>query len=168
MLLCLIIVQLNSFTYPSFSWKDLIIWYMFKRKKALVSSGRNLWWKRTASSQLAKMKNILQEVSVNCVKVKQTSIELVEKNIWLKPVQFWDILWVWRRKGTPHDLKRTSSACLSTSGSGSLVCTDDATADREEEWVYEAYKVVLSHRQLTDLKHVGQTLHCATSKAAQD
>ncbi len=90
-----------------------------------------------------------------------------------KPSQFWNnILWtdetkinlyqsdekrrVWRRKGTAHDPKHTSSsvkhgggsvmawACMAASGTGSLVFIDDVTADKSSRINSEVFRAIIS------------------------
>ncbi len=90
-----------------------------------------------------------------------------------KPSQFWNnILWtdetkinlyqsdgkrrVWRRKGTAHDPKHTTSsvkhgggsvmawACMAASGTGSLVFIDDVTADKSSRMNSEVFRAILS------------------------
>ncbi len=90
-----------------------------------------------------------------------------------KPTQFWNsIPWtdetkinlyqsdgkrrVWRRKGTAHDPKHTTSsvkhgggsvmawACMAASGTGSLVFIDDVTADKSSRMNSEVFRAILS------------------------
>uniref|UniRef100_A0A8C5QBF4 Transposase n=1 Tax=Leptobrachium leishanense TaxID=445787 RepID=A0A8C5QBF4_9ANUR len=90
-----------------------------------------------------------------------------------KPSQFWNkILWtdetkinlyqsdgkrrVWRKKGTAHDPKHTTSsvkhgggsviawACMAANGTGSLVFIDDVTADKRSRMNSEVFRAILS------------------------
>ena len=90
-----------------------------------------------------------------------------------KPLQFWNnILWtdetkinlyqndgkrrVWRRKGTAHDPKHTTSsvkhgggsvmawACMAANGTGSLEFIDDVTADKSSRMNSEVFWAILS------------------------
>ena len=90
-----------------------------------------------------------------------------------EPVQFWNnILWtdetkinlyqndgkrrVWRREGTAHDPKHTTSsvkhgggsvmawACMAANGTGSLVFIDDVTADKSSRMNSEVFRAILS------------------------
>ncbi len=92
------------------------------------------------------------------LKNRKARLEFAKRHL-KKPSQFWNnILWtdetkinlyqsdgkrrVWRRKGTAHDPKHTTSsvkhgggsvmawACMAASGTGSLVFIDDVTADK--------------------------------------
>ncbi len=63
---------------------------------------------------------------------------------------------VWRRKGTAHDPKHTTSsvkhgggsvmawACMAASGTGSLVFIDDVTADKSSRMNSEVFRAILS------------------------
>lgn len=63
---------------------------------------------------------------------------------------------VWRRKGTAHDPKHTTSsvkhgggsvmvwACMAANGTGSLVFTDDVTADKSSTMNSEVFRAILS------------------------
>ncbi len=63
---------------------------------------------------------------------------------------------VWRRKGTAHDPKHTTSsvkhgggsvmawACMAASGTGSLVVIDDVTADKSSRMNSEVFRAILS------------------------
>uniref|UniRef100_A0A3B5Q0B9 Transposase n=2 Tax=Xiphophorus maculatus TaxID=8083 RepID=A0A3B5Q0B9_XIPMA len=105
-------------------------------------------------------------------KNRQARVKFAEKHL-KKPAQFWkSILWtdetkinlyqndgkkkVWRRKGTAHDPKHTTSsvkhgggnvmawACMAFNGTGSLVFIDDITADKSSRMNSEVYRDILS------------------------
>ncbi len=108
-----------------------------------------------------------------------------------KPSQFWNnILWtdetkinlyqsdgkrrVWRRKGTAHDPKHTTSsvkhgggsvmawACMAASGTGSLVFIDDVTADKSSRMNSEVFRAILSaHIQPNAFRTHWTALHSA-------
>ncbi len=86
-----------------------------------------------------------------------------------EPPKFWDkVLWtdetkinlyqseVWRKKGSAHDPKHTSSsvkhsggnvmawACMASSGTGSLIFIDDVTHDGSSKMNSEVYRNILS------------------------
>uniref|UniRef100_A0A8C5Q4E8 Transposase n=1 Tax=Leptobrachium leishanense TaxID=445787 RepID=A0A8C5Q4E8_9ANUR len=95
-----------------------------------------------------------------------------------KPSQFWNkILWtdeikinlyqsdgkrkVWRRKGTAHDPKHTTSsvawACMAANGTGSLVFIDDVTADKSSRMNSEVFQAILSaHTQPNAAELIGR------------
>ncbi|CAM4736095.1 unnamed protein product, partial [Leuciscus chuanchicus] len=105
------------------------------------------------------------------IKNRKARLDFAKKHL-KKPDQFWkSILWtdetkinrtkmtgrkkVWRRLGTAHDPKNTSSvkhgggsvmawACMASSGTGSLVFIDDVTEDRSSRMNSEVYGNVLS------------------------
>ncbi|KAG2456719.1 TCB1 transposase, partial [Polypterus senegalus] len=102
-----------------------------------------------------------------------------------KPAQFWkNILWkdetkinlyqndgkkkVWRRRGTAHYPKHTTSsvkhsegsvmawACMAASGTGTLVFIDDVTQDRSRQINSEVFRDILSAQiQLNAVKLIG-------------
>ncbi len=80
---------------------------------------------------------------------------------------------VWRRKGTAHDPKHTTSsvkhgggsvmawACMAASGTGSLVFIDDVTADKSSRMNSEVFRAILSaHIQPNASELIGR-LHSA-------
>uniref|UniRef100_A0A8C4SI25 Transposase n=1 Tax=Erpetoichthys calabaricus TaxID=27687 RepID=A0A8C4SI25_ERPCA len=103
-----------------------------------------------------------------------------------KPAQFWkNILWidetkinlyqndgkkkVWRRRGTAHYPKHTTSsvkhgggsvmawACMAASGNGTLVFIDDVTQDRSSRMNYEVFRdILLAQIQLNAVKLIGR------------
>ncbi len=106
------------------------------------------------------------------LKNRKARLEFAKRHL-KKPSQFWNnILWtdetkinlyqsdgkrrVWRRKGTAHDPKHTTSsvkhgggsvmawACMAASGTGSLVFIDDVTADKSSRMNSEVFRVILS------------------------
>ncbi|KAG2467810.1 TCB1 transposase, partial [Polypterus senegalus] len=122
-----------------------------------------------------------------------------------KPAQFWkNILWtdetkinlyqndgkkkVWRRRGTAHYPKHTTSsvkhsggsvmawACMAASGTGTLVFIDDVTQDRSSRMNSEVFRDILSaHIQLNSVKLIGRRFMIQmdndpkhTAKATQD
>ncbi len=103
---------------------------------------------------------------------RKARLEFAKRHL-KKPSQFWNnILWtdetkinlyqsdgkrrVWRRKGTAHDPKHTTSsvkhgggsvmawACMAASGTGSLVFIDDVTADKSSRMNSEVFRAILS------------------------
>ncbi len=101
------------------------------------------------------------------LKNRKARLEFAKRHL-KKPSQFWNnILWtdetkinlyqsdgkrrVWRRKGTAHDPKHTTSsvkhgggsvmawACMAASGTGSLVFIDDVTADKAAAWILKCF-----------------------------
>lgn len=105
-------------------------------------------------------------------KNRKTRLEFAKQHL-KKPLQFWNnILWtdetkinlyqsdgkrrVWRRKGTAHDPKHTTSsvkhgggsvmawACMAANGTGSLVFIDDVTADKSSRMNSEVFRAILS------------------------
>jgi len=106
------------------------------------------------------------------LKNRKARIDFAKKHL-KKPAQFWNsILWtdetkinlyqndgkkkVWRRIGTAHDPKHTTSsvkhgggsvmawACMASNGTGSLVFIDDVTKDRSSRMNSEVYRDILS------------------------
>ncbi len=106
------------------------------------------------------------------LKNRKARLEFAKRHL-KKPSQFWNnILWtdetkinlyqsdgkrrVWRRKGTAHDPKHTTSsvkhgggsvmawACMAASGTGSLVFIDDVTADKSSRMNSEVFRAILS------------------------
>ncbi len=106
------------------------------------------------------------------LKNRKARLEFAKRHL-KKPSQFWNnILWtdetkinlyqsdgkrrVWRRKGTAHDPKHTTSsvkhgggsvmawACMAASGTGSLVFIDDVTADKSSRMNSEVFWAILS------------------------
>ncbi len=106
------------------------------------------------------------------LKSRKARLEFAKRHL-KKPSQFWNnILWtdetkinlyqsdgkrrVWRRKGTAHDPKHTTSsvkhgggsvmawACMAASGTGSLVFIDDVTADKSSRMNSEVFRAILS------------------------
>ena len=106
------------------------------------------------------------------LKNRKTRLEFAKQHL-KKPLQFWNnILWtdetkinlyqndgkrrVWRRKGTAHDPKHTTSsvkhgggsvmawACMAANGTGSLVFIDDVTADKSSRMNSEVFWAILS------------------------
>ena len=106
------------------------------------------------------------------LKNRKTRLEFAKKHL-KEPVQFWNnILWtdetkinlyqndgkrrVWRREGTAHDPKHTTSsvkhgggsvmawACMAANGTGSLVFIDDVTADKSSRMISEVFRRILS------------------------
>ena len=106
------------------------------------------------------------------LKNRKARIDFAKKHL-KKPAQFWNsILWtdetkinlyqndgkkkVWRRIGTAHDPKHTTSsvkhgggsvmawACMASNGTGSLVFIDDVTKDRSSQMNSEVYRDILS------------------------
>ncbi len=106
------------------------------------------------------------------LKNRKARLELAKRHL-KKPSQFWNnILWtdetkinlyqsdgkrrVWRRKGTAHDPKHTTSsvkhgggsvmawACMAASGTGSLVFIDDVTADKSSRMNSEVFRAISS------------------------
>uniref|UniRef100_A0A8C5Q3N9 Transposase n=1 Tax=Leptobrachium leishanense TaxID=445787 RepID=A0A8C5Q3N9_9ANUR len=106
------------------------------------------------------------------LKNKKARLEFAKQYL-TKPSQFWNkILWtdetkiklyqsdgkrrVWRRKGTAHDPKHTTSsvkhgggsvmawACMAANGTGSLVFIDDVTADKSSRMNSEVFQTILS------------------------
>uniref|UniRef100_A0A8C6NVL2 Transposase Tc1-like domain-containing protein n=1 Tax=Nothobranchius furzeri TaxID=105023 RepID=A0A8C6NVL2_NOTFU len=102
-----------------------------------------------------------------------------------KPSQFWNnILWtdetkinlyqsdgkrrVWRRKGTAHDPKHTTSsvkhgagsvmvwACMAASGTSSLVFIDDVTADKSSTMNSEVFRAISAHIQPNASELIGR------------
>lgn len=108
------------------------------------------------------------------VSLKNRTARLQFAKMYLKePVEFWNkVLWtdetkinlyqsdgkrkVWRKKGTAHDPKYTTSsvkhgggsviawACMATTGTGSLVFIDDVTNDGSSRMNSEVYRNILS------------------------
>uniref|UniRef100_A0A8C5R1Q5 Transposase n=1 Tax=Leptobrachium leishanense TaxID=445787 RepID=A0A8C5R1Q5_9ANUR len=105
-------------------------------------------------------------------KNRKARLEFAKQHL-TKPSQFWNkILWtdetkinlyqsdgkrrVWRRKGTAHDPKHTTSsvkhgggsvmvwACMAANGTGSLVFIDDVTADKSRRLNSEVFRAILS------------------------
>uniref|UniRef100_A0A8C4S635 Transposase Tc1-like domain-containing protein n=1 Tax=Erpetoichthys calabaricus TaxID=27687 RepID=A0A8C4S635_ERPCA len=122
-----------------------------------------------------------------------------------KPAQFWkNILWtdetkinlyqndgkkkVWRRRGTAHYPKHTTSSvkhsggsvmawvCMAASGTGTLVFIDDVTQDRSSRMNSEVFRDILSAQiQLNAVKLIGRRFMIQmdndpkhTAKATQD
>ncbi len=110
--------------------------------------------------------------SLVSLKNRKARLEFAKRHL-KKPSQFWNnILWtdetkinlyqsdgnrrVWRRKGTAHDPKHTTSsvkhgggsvmawACMAASGTGSLVFIDDVTADKISRMNSEVFRAILS------------------------
>lgn len=106
------------------------------------------------------------------LKNRKARLDFAKKHL-KKPDQFWkSILWtdetkinlyqndgkrkVWRRLGTAHDPKHTTSsvkhgggsvmawACMASSGTGSLVFIDDVTEDRSSRMNSKVYRDILS------------------------
>ena len=106
-------------------------------------------------------------------KNRKARLEFAKKKTSKKPSQFWNnILWtdetkinsyqsngkrrVWRRKGTAHDPKHTTSSvkhvggsvmawpCMAANGTGSLVFIDDVAADRSSRMNSEVFWAILS------------------------
>uniref|UniRef100_A0A8C5LNK9 Transposase n=1 Tax=Leptobrachium leishanense TaxID=445787 RepID=A0A8C5LNK9_9ANUR len=106
------------------------------------------------------------------LKNRPARLEFAKQHL-TKPSQFWNkILWtdetsinlcqsdgkrrVWRRKGTAHDPKHTTSsvkhgggsvmawACMAANGTGSLVFIDDVTADKSSRMNSEVFRAILS------------------------
>uniref|UniRef100_A0A8C5LTA8 Transposase n=1 Tax=Leptobrachium leishanense TaxID=445787 RepID=A0A8C5LTA8_9ANUR len=107
------------------------------------------------------------------LKNRKARLEFAKQHL-TKPSQFWNkILWtdetkinlyqsdgkrrVWRRKGTAHDPKHTTSsvkrggggsvmawACMAANGTGSLVFIDDVTADKSSRMNSEVFRAILS------------------------
>ncbi len=106
------------------------------------------------------------------LKNSKARLEFAKRHL-KKPSQFWNnILWtdetkinlyqsdgkrrVWRRKGTAHDPKHTTSsvkhgggsvmawACMAACGTGSLVFIDDVTADKSSRMNSEVFRAILS------------------------
>ncbi len=106
------------------------------------------------------------------LKNRKARLEFAKRHL-KKPSQFWNnILWtdetkinlyqsdgkrrVWRRKGTVHDPKHTTSsvkhgggsvmawACMAACGTGSLVFIDDVTADKSSRMNSEVFRAILS------------------------
>ncbi len=106
------------------------------------------------------------------LKNRKARLEFAKRHL-KKPSQFWNnILWtdetkinlyqsdgkrrVWRRKGTAHDPKHTTSsvkhgggrvmawACMAASGTGSLVFIDDVTADKSSRMNSEVFRAILN------------------------
>lgn len=106
------------------------------------------------------------------LKNRKARLEFAKQHL-KKPSQFWNnILWtdetkinlyqsdgkrrVWRRKGTAHDPKHTTSsvkhdggsvmawACMAANGTGSLVFIDDVTADKSSRMNSEVFRAILS------------------------
>lgn len=105
-------------------------------------------------------------------KNRQARLDFAKKHL-NKPAQFWkSVLWtdetkinlyqndwkkkVWRKKGTAHDPKHTTSsvkhgggsvmawACMASKGTGSLVFIDDITTDKSSRMNSEVYRNILS------------------------
>ena len=113
------------------------------------------------------------------LKNRKIRLEFAKQHL-KKPLQFWNkILWtdetkinlyqndgkrrIWRRKGTAHDPKHTTSsvkdgggsvmawACMAANGTGSLVFIDDVTADKSSRMNSEVFQAILSaHIQPND------------------
>uniref|UniRef100_A0A8C5MV28 Transposase Tc1-like domain-containing protein n=1 Tax=Leptobrachium leishanense TaxID=445787 RepID=A0A8C5MV28_9ANUR len=106
------------------------------------------------------------------LKNRKARLEFAKQHL-TKPSQFWNkIQWtdetkinlyqgdrkrrVWRRKGTAHDPKHTTSsvkhgggsvmawACMAANGTGSLVVIDDVTADKSRRMNSEVFRAILS------------------------
>ena len=105
------------------------------------------------------------------LKNRKTRLEFAKQHL-KKPLQFWNnILWtdetkfilyqndgkrrVWRRKGTAHDPKHTTSsvkhggsvmawACMAANGTGTLVFIDDVTADKSSRINSEVFRAISS------------------------
>ena len=103
------------------------------------------------------------------LKNRKARLEFAKQHL-KKPSQFWNnILWtddtkinlyqsdgkrrVWRRKGTAHDPKYTTSsvkhggsvmvwACMAANGTGSLVFIDDVTADKSSRMNSEVFRAI--------------------------
>ena len=131
------------------------------------------------------------------LKNKKTRLEFT-KNHLKEPVQFWNnILWtdetkinlyqndgkrrVWRREGTAHDPKHTTSsvkhgggsvmawACMAANGTGSLVFIDDVTADKSSRMNSEVFRAILSaHIQPNASELIGRHLHLHTVQMDND
>ena len=122
------------------------------------------------------------------LKNRKTTLIFAKQDL-KQPLQFWkNILWanetkinlyhsdgkrrVWRRKGTAHDPKHTTSsvkhgdgsvmawACMAASGTGSLVFIDDITADKSNRMNSEVFRAILS-------AHIGQMLQNSSDGASQ-
>ncbi len=119
------------------------------------------------------------------LKNRKARLEFAKRHL-KKASQFWNnILWtdetkinlyqsdgkrrVWRRKGTAHDPKHTTSsvkngggsvmawACMAASGTGSLVFIDDVTADKSSRINSEVFQAILSaHIQPNASEHIGR------------
>ena len=119
------------------------------------------------------------------LKNRKTRLDFAKQHL-KKPLQFWNkILWtdetninlyqndgkrrVWRRKGTAHDPKHTTSsvkhgggsamvwACMAANGTGSLVFIDDVTADKSSRMNSEVFRAILSaHIQPNASELIGQ------------
>ncbi len=124
------------------------------------------------------------------LKNRKARLEFAKRHL-KKPSQFWNnILWtdetkinlyqsdgkrrVWRRKGTAHDPKHTTSsvkhgggsvmawACMAASGTGYLVFIDDVTADKSSRMNSEVFRAILSaHIQPNASELIGRALHSA-------
>uniref|UniRef100_A0AAQ4QMS3 Transposase Tc1-like domain-containing protein n=1 Tax=Gasterosteus aculeatus aculeatus TaxID=481459 RepID=A0AAQ4QMS3_GASAC len=110
------------------------------------------------------------------LKNRKTRLEFAKKHL-KQPVQFWkNILWadetqinlyqndgkrrVWRRRGTAHDPKHTSSSvkhggggvmawpCMAANGTGALVFIDDVTADKSSRMNSEVFRPIFIFSQM--------------------
>ncbi|KAG2465883.1 TCB1 transposase, partial [Polypterus senegalus] len=118
------------------------------------------------------------------LKNRKARLELAKEHL-KKPAQFWkNILWtdeikinlyrndgkkkVWRRHGTAHYPKHTTSSvkhsggsvmawvCMAASGTGTLVFIDDVTQDRSSRMNSEVFRDILSAQiQLNAVKLIG-------------
>ncbi|TKS81341.1 Transposable element [Collichthys lucidus] len=106
------------------------------------------------------------------LKNRKTRLEFAKQHL-KKPSQFWNNnLWtdetkinlyqsdgkrrVWRKKGTAHDPKHTTSsvkhgggsvmawACMAANGTGSLLLIDDVTADKSSRMNSEVFRAIVS------------------------
>ena len=119
------------------------------------------------------------------LKNRKTRLEFAKQHL-KQPLQFWkNILWTdetkinlyhsdgkrraWRRKGTAHDPKHTTSsvkhgggsvmawACMAANGTGSLVFIDDVTANKSNRMNSEVFRAISSaHIQPNALELIGQ------------
>uniref|UniRef100_A0A8C5N2V1 Transposase n=1 Tax=Leptobrachium leishanense TaxID=445787 RepID=A0A8C5N2V1_9ANUR len=98
------------------------------------------------------------------LKNRKARLEFAKQHL-TKPSQFWSKInlyqsdgkrRVWRRKGTAHDPKHTTSsvkhgggsvmawACKAANGTGSLIFIDDVTADKSSRMNSEVFRAILS------------------------
>ncbi len=123
------------------------------------------------------------------LKNRKARLEFAKRHL-KKPSQFWNnILWtdetkinlyqsdgkrrVWRRKGTAHDPKHTTSsvkhgggsvmawAYMAASGTGSLVFIDDVTADKSSRMNSEVFRAILSAHSAKCFRTHWTALHSA-------
>ncbi|KAG2467586.1 TCB1 transposase, partial [Polypterus senegalus] len=117
------------------------------------------------------------------LKHRKARLDIAKEHL-KKPAQFWkNILWtdetkinlyqndckkkVWRRRGTPHYPKHTTSSvkhdggsvmawCMAASGTGTLVFIDDVKQDRRSRMNSEVFRDILSAQiQLNAVKLIG-------------